>query len=405
MRSPADPVRIAAERAARVLALGLLSLALWRAVAAARAAEAPRAHAELSGAPDARTRDSLAALAAAGVRVSWRGTPAPVAAMAEPVREPAGGWRVSTVSGAAVALGDSLGLIDSLEAGGGSLVASGIRGALAATEGGTAATAVPDDVAELGRVLVLGRAGWESKFVVAALEEAGWRVDARISVGPGIAVEQGTRVPSLERHAAVVVLDTAVGREAAAIQRFVRAGGGLVLAGAGAAAPSLQGIAPARVVRREPPETRDFTGHEPTHALPLGVLGALRTDAVLLEDREGAAAIAARRVAAGRVLQLGYDETWRWRMQAEERGVAGHRAFWSRTVGAVAAAANRPAPAAHGAALDPAPLALTLAALGPPSAESPGSTPTGPPLPLWLLAAILGLLVTEWASRRTRGSA
>ena len=409
------------EHAARVAALALLAVSLWRAAGALRAGDAPAVHAALDGSVTPATRDSLAALARAGVRVTWSGALAPVAAMAEAVREPAAGWRVSVVSGGPVSLGDSVGVIDSLPTGGGTLTAAAIRGALSVRDGRTSASAsaATADVPELGRVLVYGRAGWESKFTIAALEEQGWRVDTRLRVGGDADVTQGAaRAPTTARHAAVVVLDTAIGADAAAITRFVRAGGGLVMAGEGAGARSLAALAPSRVARVEPPETREFEGHDPTHALPLHVLGALRDDAVLLEDREGTPATAARRVGAGRVVQMGYAETWRWRMQAEDRGVVEHRAYWSRLVGTAAAAARggvAPPSDASGVRTaarasadpdprDPAPLALAVHALGPPSAPPPRSAPSGPALPFWLAPLILGLLVAEWASRRTRGA-
>jgi hypothetical protein len=407
------------EQAARVAALALLAVALWRAAGAWRAGDAPGVHAAIDGSLAPTTRDSLAALARAGVRVTWSGELARVAAMAEAVREPAAGWRVSVVSDGSVSLGDSVGVIDSLPTGGGTLTAAAIRGVLSVRDGSTSASAATADVPALGRVLVYGRAGWESKFTIAALEEQGWRVDARLRVGGDVEVTQGAaRAPTRTRHAAVVVLDTAVGADAAAITRFVRTGGGLVMAGEGAGARALAALAPSRVTRVEPPETREFAGHEPTHALPLHVLGVLRADAVLLEDREGTPAIAARRIGAGRVVQMGYAETWRWRMQVEERGVVEHRAYWSRLVGTAAAAAVGSGGSASGGSgvpsavlaaadphnLDPAPLALALHALGPASDPPPRSAPTGPALPLWLAPLILILLVAEWASRRTRGA-
>jgi hypothetical protein len=400
MRSPGERRR-PWERAARAGALVLLAVALWRAAGAWRAGDPAAVHAALGGDAAPATRDSLAALAGAGMRVTWSGEPAAVAAMAERVREPTAGWRVSVVSDGAVSLGDSIGLIDSLAPGGGTLTTAAVRGAITVRQADTrASAAVAGDVA-LGRVLVYGRAGWESKFVIAALEEQGWLVDARLRVGGDVQVTQGAvRVPDIARHAAVVVLDTAVGAEAAAIVRFVRAGGGLVMAGEGAGARALAVLAPARVVRVEPPETRAFEGHEPLHALPLHVLGALRDDAVPLGEREGAPAVAARRVGAGRVVQMGHADTWRWRMQAEEGGVREHRAFWSRLVGTVAGATGVPAAVAG---LDPAPLALTLHALGPASAAPPRPHSRGPALPFRLAPLLLALLVAEWASRRTRG--
>jgi len=48
-------------------------------------------------------------------------------------------------------------------------------------------------------------------------------------------------------------------------------------------------------------------------------INSLRPDVVLLERRGGAVAIAARRVAAGRVVQLGDEDTWQGRMTGGER--------------------------------------------------------------------------------------
>lgn len=396
---------------ARVTAFALLAVALWRAGNAMVGDAVPRVHAVFDDGVSAQTRDSLAALARAGVRVTWSGDLTSVAAMAEPVREPAAGWRVSVVATGASAVADSLGALDSLDAGGGTLTAVGVRGALSVREGSTTARTRHADDVSLGRVLVLSRAGWEAKFVIAALEEQGWLVDARLRVGPEVVVTQGgatgqgrMAVPSLARHAAVVVLDTAVGRDAAAIRRYVNAGGGLVLAGEGASAPSLQSIAPARVARVEPPESRSFEGNQPMHALTLHALGIFRRDAVLLEDRDGTPATAARRVGAGRVVQMGYADTWRWRMQGEGPGVAEHRAYWSRLVGAAAAAELVPPPETPRA--NAAPLALAIQALGPGTQAPPRAArdPRVPTLPRWLGPLILAVLVGEWASRRARGA-
>ena len=429
MRSPADvPVRGAArltwERVARVGALGLLAVALWRALAAFGAPDVPRVHVQLDGGAGSAKRDSLAAVAAAGTVITWSGDIAPVAAMTEPVREPTGGaWRVSVVSRAGTAISDGLGALDSLSAGGGTITTAGVRGALDVRDGVTVANTSDVDAATVGRVLVLARAGWEAKFVIAALEEQGWDVDARLRVGDGVYVTQGgsastVPAPSIARHAAVVVLDTAVGRDAAGIMRFVRSGGGLVMAGEGVGAPSLAAVVPARSARALPAESPAFEGDEPTHALALHALGGIRPDAVVLERRDADVAAAARRVGAGRVVQMGYAETWRWRMQGEGASVSEHRDYWSRLVGSVAAVRleERGVKAAPGniAALDSAassnaaPLASTVHALGAPLAAPPDEE-TGrgrrDPLPAWLGPLILALLVAEWASRRTRGAA
>src|SRR5207248_7289969 len=58
---------------------------------------------------------------------------------------------------------------------------------VARTAGATATVASPPPV-RLGSVVVLGRAGWEAKFVAAALEERGWSVRLRVSGAPGIVV-------------------------------------------------------------------------------------------------------------------------------------------------------------------------------------------------------------------------
>ncbi|HZF67268.1 MAG TPA: hypothetical protein VEZ47_04440, partial [Gemmatirosa sp.] len=64
-----------------------------------------------------------------------------------------------------------------------------------------------------------------------------------------------------------------------------------------------------------------------------------------------------------------------------------------------------------GPALDPAPLATTVAALGPPTpppgADRPGSrAPGAPPLPgdAWLLGGAIVAVLAEVASRRLRGA-
>lgn len=358
-----------------------------------------------AGAPAAQTRDSLAALARAGRHVTWEGDAAPLIAMAEPLREPGDRWRVSAISQRALAARDSLGLVDSLSPGGAALSTEATRGPLQLVDGQSVATAMPPVTAEPSRVLVLGRPGWESRFVAAALEEAGWQVDLRIPLGRGRDVTQGVTSPRVDRHGVVIVLDSASARrEASVLLRFLRAGGGVILAADAADAPvaALRAVSAARVTAVEPPETRSFEGHEPTHALPLHALRLARDDGIVLEDREGTPAVVVRRVSSGRLLQLGYADTWRWRMEGEGRAPAEHRAYWSWLVGLVSPSRSLPREAV--AATDPAPTAALVQALGPASPEpSSGSSP-GPQLPLWLGPLILVALLAEWASRRTRGA-
>lgn len=412
MRSRAD-ARRPWELAARALAVALVAVALWRALAARRADGPPAAHLALAGAPTALVRDSLAARARAGDRVTWSGTVAAVAAAAEPVRDPSARTRLHAVGEGPLAVADSLGAIDSLPAGdapaptAGAVAVAGVRGRLAVRDGATVARGAPWPGDAPGRVLVLGRVGWESKFTIAALEEAGWAVDARLRLADTVRVTQGRALaPAPGAHAAVVVLDTAVGAEGAAIARFVRAGGGLVLSGEAVEAPSLAALAPAARARRVAGERDAFDGGDARHGLPLRALEALRADAVVLERRDGAVAVAARRVAAGRVAQAGYEESWRWRMQGDADAPAAHRAFWNDLVAAVAAEPPRaaPPPVAASGADESAPRAALVQRLGPPVAEPPSLAPTAAPLPAWIGALILILLVAEWASRRARGA-
>jgi hypothetical protein len=102
------------------------------------------------------------------------------------------------------------------------------------------------------------------------------------------------------------------------------------------------------------------------------------------------------------VLQAGFGETWRWRMQGEADGVAAHRAWWSRMVGSVASAPLTQDDDAHSA--EGAPVARLIDALGPPTASVPADAPARR-LPTWLPPALLLSLLAEWASRRSRGAA
>lgn len=395
---------------ALVAALGVV---FWEALRGAPPVERVRWSA--SGSPAPALRDSLAALQRAGRVVTWQGDVAPLVAMAEPVREPGDRWRVAAIADAPLLVRDSLGPIDSLD-GAGALTTDAVRGAVRVVVGTTEARVAPADSASLGRVAVYGRAGWEPRFAMAALEEAGWQVDARLTLGRERDVVQGELVPRRARHSVVVVFDTAsLRREDALLARFVRDGGGLVLAGEAAAAdvPALRAMVGARVTRREPPETRSFEGHDPTHALPLHVLGTRRADAVLVESREGLPSIVARRVGAGRVVQMGYDDTWRWRMEGEGGAVEGHRAFWSRTVGLAAAAMALPREAVADGVLvprdmglnDPAPRAALVHALGSPTDDRLEDARGPLQVPRWLGLVMLTLLMAEWASRRGRGAA
>jgi hypothetical protein len=420
MLSPAER-RQPWERAARGLGLVLLCGALVMAWRAAGRGDTRRVHVAVDGGLTATQRDSLAALAAAGDSVTWSGRVAAVIASAEAVREPSGATRFSVVADSTTALGDSLGLIDSLSGGSGTLTTEGVRGRFAVHSSGTTASVDARNSPTPGRALVIGRVGWESKFTIAALEEAGWLVDARLRLSDTITVEQGrSTLPAVGTHAVVLVLDSLLDASASnSIARFVRAGGGLVLSGAAVRPRALATLTAARVTGIESGEPGAFEEGEPLHALPFHALGGLTPDAVVLETRDDQPAVVARRVAAGRVIQSGYDETWRWRMQGEVGSVEAHRAHWSRLVGTAAPtatfgtravnAAQTASPEASltdlaAATADPAPLASLVDALGPAQADAPATSPVGDPLPPWLGAIALLLLVGEWASRRARGA-
>jgi hypothetical protein len=391
-------------------------------------AATPAAHVALAGAPGTETRAWLRALSRAGMHVGWSAQgAAPIAVSAEATPDPAGGIRLDVAGpdGAVIAVGDAIAAADTarLHGAGASMLMPAASDTLIARAGATTARVAAPAATRLGAILVLGRAGWEAKFVAAALEERGWPVQVRLVVAPGIDVTgtgmaaDGPLAPDTATTAAVVVLDSVAvdAAGAAAIGRFVRAGGGVVLAGDAAAAPSLQPLATGRVGAPIIATPGAIDGVTPRRGLALMPIDALRSDAIVLERRDGgsgAVSVAARRIGRGRAAQVGYLETWRWRMAARDEAPAAHRAWWSRVVGAVAYApvppiAGSPDPfGAHPA--DPAPYAETIAALGAPTA-APAPPRGGIPVGRWpsdgMLAALAGAaLLGEVASRRMRGA-
>lgn len=379
MRSPAESRRL--EGLLRGVALAALLAAVVVAFRQSRArGDAGRdVRVSLEAAPSPVQRDSLAALARSGRTVTWSGDVGAVVAVAEPLREPVAGWRVAVAGDGAIALRDSLDVLDSLDASG-ALTTEPTRGPVQAQQGATVALAAAPEAMPPQAVFVYGRVGWEPRFAMSALEEIGWHVDARLELGRDRMVRQGSGAPALGRHGVVIVFDSAsLRREVGALQRFVRGGGGLVLAGSAASSRLL-----------------------PT-----------RRDSLLVALGDSAVTVRATRLGGGRVLALDEAETWRWRMQGEGAAVEAHREFWSRLVGVAAparrAASDAPTPAdalpmaASTAALASAPRAALVHAVG---AETPRPrrVPQAPAtLPWWLAPIILLALFTEWASRRRRG--
>ena len=427
-------LRVAGEWALRALVLALLvwSLALalgWGGKGAVERASTEtlsealvrwttvarpeRVHVAFDHAPSLVERDWLAALVGAGTQVSWSGPSLmPTALALEPRADPAGGVEVSVAApaGALVVLRDTLGPLDSarVEALGG--VRAYIprpRATLDAAVGAVVARAALADSLELKRLLVLGAAGWETKFAVAALEERGWRVDAEVRVSPQTTVRQGS-VTAIDtsRYSAVLVLDTTAAAYAERIGRYVRSGGGLVLWSPAVDAPRLAALAPGRgrgaVIEDE---GRPPSDSAPRQALSIAPITGLVPEAVVLERRGEHVTLAARRLGAGRVVETGYVNTWRWRMAGGEDAPEQHRTWLAGLVASVAYVGRLEAGQVPPS--NAAPLATLIDRLGPAvvaeEVEAGGGLDRAV-LARWLFASLCLALLAEWASRRTRGA-
>ncbi len=436
--------RVWAERGARMIAVLSLGLAWWLTGRPAQpdarevrdaldAADAPAlAHAladtrraslalALNAVPDDASRAVLHAARQSGLPVTWQpadtARPLPaLAAAAVALADPQGGTmlRVAAPDGAPLALADSLGWLDSavVQGGGVQWPLDGAPRAFTVTGRGTAAHTAPAERLRLGRLRLFGVPGWEARFVMQALEEAGWTVDAAYTVAPRVIVSAGA--PSAldtARYAAVIALDSSAWPQAAAIARFVRSGGGLVLfpeAAAGGSLAALRAGAPGAPAAAIPGALRTDT---PREGLALTPLARLADGAVVLERsaRSGQpVSVAARRVGAGRVVQAGWANTWEWRMLGGDEAVDAHRDWWRGLVQRAAFTSPespREAWAPYPGAA--APLADLVARLGPaaPAAELPadmGALPAPPPP--WLFAVAALALLGEWWSRRLRGA-
>jgi hypothetical protein len=417
------------ERALRGTALALVVFALWRLLQPTVAGgavylddakiardlprvvgtSAPAVHLSFEATPTPVARDAFAAMKHAGVTVTWSAVTwsgrdtsfAPLALAAERVSEPSASVRIVVTSNGAVVLADALSVIDTVQAAHGSTVNVGASSGVVYANGGNSRAAVSiAPPATLHAVFVIGRASWESKFTIAALEEAGWVVAARLSVAPGADVTQGVvHVLDTAHYSAVVALDSSMAAMGPQILRYVRSGGGLVLVGEAASVAVMRELAPAKRTARRTAARMSVDAKQPLRSLPFTPLVALRGDAVLLDPHDGVPMIVARREGAGRVVQVGYDELWRWRMQGGEAGPTDHRVWWSRLVAGVV-----PVPIGVAAAIDEgAPVAQLFNALGAPSAAPPRRAPEKR-LPIWLLPSICALLLAEWGSRRYRGA-
>ena len=226
-------------------------------------------------------------------------------------------------------------------------------------------------------------------------------------MAPGADVRQGDAAPiDTGRYAAVVALDPSVAPAAAAIARFVRSGGGLVLLPAAARVAAFAPLLPASVGDGVTAIPGALLTAEPRRGLGGVALARLRPQAVVLEGDRGRPRVAGVRVALGRVVLSGYGESWRWRMEGDDAAPAAHRAWWSALVSSVAYAPVVPRGASAGAAPDPAPFASLVGSLG---APQPATGAPAPPPARWpwdaILLALFALsLLGEWGSRRLRGA-
>lgn len=357
--------------------------------------------------PDARQRDWLVALARTGSVIAWTaGDSVGGALLVESGPLPEALARLTALGAprSRVMLSDRLGRVDSARIGLRGAASWGLRplGAVSATIGASRPVAEARDSIVTKPVLLIGAAGWETKFVAAALEEDGWRVSTRITVAPGAVVRQGSAtVLDTATYGAVILLDSLSPLDAGALTRFVRDGGGLVAAGPGVRHAAARMLLP-RTTSEVPGTLGALLGPTPRDGLNGRTFAAI-SNGVVFERREGAPLVFARRIGSGRAIAVGYDDTWRLRMIPPDDGApARHRAWWSMMVGSVARAGLV---ARDVSGLDEAPFAATVAALGAPVAE--GAPGRGPVVP-WdaLLAAIAAAaLLGEWFSRRLRGVA
>jgi hypothetical protein len=360
-------------------------------------------HVQVDSMPDDATLAWLAALRRAGTPVTWGGDVPPMAFEAFRSSAPRADVVVFATGGDSVILGDALGVLDTLGEGASVRLASAEGDLTLRARTAVGRAAIPPRIEETKAVYVAGPAGWEAKFVIAALEEAGWAVDARLSVAPGKDVVQG-RGGALDtaRHAAAILLDSSAAERARGVEGFVRSGGGVVLAGSASRSRRVTPLIAWRAGNREVAALGTLAGDTAWRGLsrvPMTLVAG--GEAVTMERRESGATMLARRHYAGRVAAVGYDETWRWRMAGGANSVAEHRAWWSRIVAGVAAR-----PSSADAVMGAAPLARLHDVLGPPSVSVGGIKRH---FPRELLANLVGALalaalLAEWMLRRARGA-
>lgn len=427
MRSLADRARGALEWACRATVLILLAWLLIHAIRVRRNGPVDQAtaktlagklvawstsappsavHVRLDHPPAGRERDWLAALPGAGTTVAWSGSSlTPTAFSVEPRVDPARGADASIAAPNAttVALSDTLGPLDSARAmgTGARVYVPKVRSTVDARTGSIVARAAVRDSVELHKLLLIGQAGWEAKFTMAALEERGWIVDAHIVVSPKSDVLQG-RILAIDtaHYSAVIALDSTAGRYSDRIAAYVQQGGGLIVWSPAARVRGLAAFAPGAATGAVIEDDLDvLPDSAPRSALELVPITSLREDAIVLERRGSDVAIAARRVGRGRVLETGYTDSWRWRMAGGNDALDRHREW---IAGVVALAATGSYHEIAAAPSNVAPLATLVDKLGPATEPVPDTLDPAI-LTRWLFGAICAAFILEWTSRRTRG--
>ncbi len=376
----------------------------------------------LAGVPDASTRAALRAVRGSGhvLRLTTpRVLPATAIAVEDEWRT-LGGTQIRAVSSDSMAASftDAAGLLDTLRLG-----AAGVRtrsgpvlGALQVSSPNTraGASSLRATLPLTARVLVVGEASWESRFLIAALEEAGWPVDVAVSLSPNVIIQQGsTQTPTIARHAVAIVLPGASSASIGALPAFVRAGGGLIIVGSAARIPGLASLragAPSNAITGE---AGAEVSAAPRNGLDLDPIGTLASGSVALESRDGRTAVAARRIGAGRVVQVGYENSWLWRMAGNDDAPVAHRRWWTALVSSVVAqrapVRNVVLDAEHDT-LDAAPVAVLARDIGLPTIRNASSSSISRSFiasldPRWLLALAVLSLVASWTLRRWRGLA
>lgn len=202
------------------------------------------------------------------------------------------------------------------------------------------------------RVLVAaGAPGWESRFVVRALEESGAAVELVQPLGRGLSVRQGPpAVPAdagaLGRFDAVLVLEGAEldAPRRRALAAYAARGGGVLAVGSALRGVDLQ-------LAAADGESAEVAGDAIRWTLPaelaplpaaegvrssLTPLGRLRAGAREAASSPAGGVLALRPLGRGRAAALGVTESWRWRMEAGR--VEEHREFWRSLVDWLASA-------------------------------------------------------------------